>query len=46
MRSVRLVSVAARGSASVEIATREPIQNDESRVKSRFGSGSITKSGP
>ena len=35
-----------RASASDVIATRGPIQNDESRVNSRFGSGSMTKSPP
>ena len=34
------------GRASDVIATRGPIQNDESRVNSRFGNGSMTKSPP
>ena len=46
MRSVSDVSRMRAGSASEVIATRGPIQNDESRVNIKFGSGSMTKSPP
>ena len=46
MRSVSEVSRIRAGRASDRIATRGPIQNEESRVNSRLGSGSMTKSAP
>ena len=44
MRSVSEVSRVRAGSANEVMATRGPIQNDESRVNIRLGSGSMTKS--
>ncbi len=44
MSSVSSVSRLRAGIASEVIATRSRIQTEESRVKSRLGSGSIRKS--